>query len=344
MQNPLSQSPEPPTNLSRMDRYGTMKYRRAGRSGIDLPGISLGLWHNFGGGADPRVVEELVWTAFDHGITHFDLANNYGPPPGSAEESLARVLSGSLGAHRDELIISTKAGYQMGPGPYGDGGSRKYLLSSLEASLRRLRLDFVDVFYHHRRDPSTPLEETLGALASAVQQGKALYVGISNYDAASTATAVSILDSLGVHPLLHQPHYNLFDRRPEMGLLDTLERLGVGCIAFCPLDQGILAGKYLEGIPGDSRAAAPTGFLRPEQVTAEKLEKVRALKQIADARGQSLAQLALAWVLRRPVVTSALIGASRPAQIVDCLAALDAPALGAEELEEMDRICGHGSA
>ncbi len=326
-----------------MSRYENMKWRRAGRSGIELPGISLGLWHNFGEGADPRHAEEIVWTAFDHGITHFDLANNYGPPPGSAEETFGRILAGSLKAHRDELIISTKAGYRMGPGPYGDGGSRKYLLSSLDASLKRLRLDYVDVFYHHRRDRETPLEETLGALASAVQQGKALYAGISNYGPATTATAVALLESLGVRPLLHQPRYNLLDRRAEAGLLDALGRLGVGCIVFSPLDQGILTGKYLDGIPRDSRAGSPDGFLRPQHVTPDKIEKTRALKALADARGQTLAQFALAWVLRKPEVTSALVGVSRPEQIVDCLKALDAAPFTEEELEGIDRICAHGA-
>ncbi len=319
-----------------IDRYDKIPYRRSGQSGLDLPVISLGLWHNFGSGDSQDLAREIIWTAFDAGITHFDLANNYGPPPGSAEETFGHILAGDLGAHRDELIIATKAGYRMTPGPYGDGGSRKYLLSSLDASLRRMGLDYVDVFYHHRPDLTTPLEETMGALASAVTQGKALYVAISNYDAERTAAAAGILRSLGVPLVLHQPCYNIFNRRPEEALFDTLDKEGIGSIVFSPLAQGILAGKYLSGIPADSRASKPTGFLRPEHVTEEKQEKVLILNNLAQKRGQTLAQLSLAWVLRRPTVVSAIIGASRPSQVTECAAALNGPPLTEEELATID--------
>ena len=321
---------------SPIDRYNKIPYRRSGQSGLDLPAISLGLWHNFGGGDSQDLAKEIVWTAFDEGITHFDLANNYGPPPGSAEKTFGHILADGLGTHRDELIISTKAGYRMTPGPYGDGGSRKYLLSSLDASLVRLGLDYVDVFYHHRPDLTTPLEETMGALASAVTQGKALFAAISNYDAERTAAASAILRSLGVPLVLHQPCYNIFNRRPEEALFDTLDKEGIGSIIFSPLAQGILAGKYLDGIPADSRAAKSTGFLRPEHVTEEKQKKVIILNHLAQQRGQTLAQLSLAWTLRRPTVVSAIIGASRPSQVLECAAALNGPPLTEEELAVID--------
>jgi len=322
-------------------RYETMSYRRCGKSGLDLPAISLGLWHNFGPERRGEPSSRVITAAFDAGITHFDLANNYGPPPGSAEETFGEILSRQLAAHRDELIISTKAGYRMQPGPYGDGGSRKYLLSSLDASLQRLRLDYVDIFYHHRPDDSTPLEETAAALTSAVAQGKALYAGISNYDPGRTSAIAALLRAAGTPCLIHQVRYSLLDRRAEQGLLDTLPREGIGCIAFSPLEQGLLAGRYLDGIPGDSRAATPGTFLKPQQVTPQRVEVSRSLASIAIARGQTLAQLALAWVLRAGV-TSALIGASTPGQVAECVACLDAPALSPEELAAIDRACGHG--
>jgi L-glyceraldehyde 3-phosphate reductase len=318
-------------------RYQSMTYRRIGRSGLDLPAISLGLWHNFGGVDDFDKARRMLLRAFDLGITHFDLANNYGPPPGSAEISLARVLESDLRAHRDELVISTKAGYLMWEGPYGDAGSRKYLVSSLDQSLRRLKLDYVDIFYHHRPDPDTPLEETMGALDHLARSGKALYVGISNYPAPLARKAFELLRSLGTPCLIHQPAYNMFHRWIEEELLGVLAEQGVGCIAFSPLAQGLLSSKYLSGISADSRAGKPTGFLRPEQVTEAKLAKVRALGGIAEARGQSLAQLALVWVLRHPQMTSALIGASRVEQIEDAVAALGNLALSAEELHGIER-------
>jgi len=321
---------------SPIDRYNKIPYRRSGQSGLDLPAISLGLWHNFGENDSQDMARDIIRAAFDEGITHFDLANNYGPPPGSAEVTFGKILAGDLGSHRDELIISTKAGYRMSPGPYGDGGSRKYLLSSLDASLRRMKLDYVDVFYHHRPDLSTPLEETMGALASAVTQGKALYAAISNYDAERTAAASAILKSLGVPLVLHQPCYNIFNRGPEASLFDTLDREGIGAIVFSPLAQGILAGKYLKGIPADSRASKPTGFLRPEHVTDEKKQKAGILNHLAQQRGQTLAQLSLAWTLRRPTVVSAIIGASRPSQVLECAAALNGPMLTDEELAAID--------
>lgn len=319
-----------------IDRYNKTPYRRSGRSGLDLPAISLGLWHNFGENDSQDLAREIVWAAFDAGITHFDLANNYGPPPGSAEVTFGKILAGDLGSHRDELIVSTKAGYRMTPGPYGDGGSRKYLLSSLDASLRRMGLDYVDVFYHHRPDLTTPLEETMGALASAVNQGKALYAAISNYDAERTSSAAAMMRALGVPLVLHQPRYNIFHRQPEETLFDTLDKEGIGSIVFSPLDQGILAGKYLKGIPADSRASKESVFLQPDQVTGRKQEKVALLNNLAQQRGQTLAQLSLAWVLRRPTVVSALIGASRPSQVIECAAALDAHAFTEQELALID--------
>ena len=320
------------------DRYEETSYRRSGQSGLRLPPISLGLWHNFG---DVDVFETgraIIRRAFDRGVTHIDLANNYGPPPGSAERAFGRILDLDLRPWRDELVISTKAGWDMWPGPYGDFGSRKYLLASLDQSLLRMGLDYVDIFYSHRPDPDTPLEETMGALDQAVRQGKALYAGISSYTAEGTAEAASILRRLGTPCLIHQPRYSMFDRWIEDGLTDVLEREGIGCIAFSPLEQGLLTDKYLDGIPDGSRASKPHGFLRPEHVTKEKIEKVRKLNQIAQQRGQSLAQMALRWILRKPVVTSALIGASSVRQLDDNLDSLAAPDLTAEELERIEAV------
>jgi L-glyceraldehyde 3-phosphate reductase len=329
----MAHSPAP----SRYDHPGL--YRRCGRSGLKLPALSLGLWHNFGAVNDAANSRALILRAFDLGITHFDLANNYGPPPGSAEETFGRVLHHDLAAHRDELIISTKAGYTMGPGPYGDWGSRKYLLSSLDQSLRRLKLDYVDIFYSHRPDPETPLEETMGALAHAVRAGKALYVGLSNYNADQTQRAARLLRELGTPCLIHQPRYHLFERWIDSGLSRVLVDEGIGGIAFCPLAQGLLTNRYLGGIPADSRAGHDARFLKPEHITAEKLGKVRQLDALARARGQSLAQLALAWVLRNPAITSALIGASKVAQIEENVAALQNLAFTSAELAQIDRIC-----
>lgn len=321
-----------------VDRYARMPYRRCGRSGLKLPAVSLGLWHNFGS-VDPfDTGREIVLRAFDLGVTHFDLANNYGPEPGSAEETFGRILRRDLAAHRDELIVSTKAGYRMGPGPYGDGGSRKYLLSSLDASLRRMGLEYVDVFYHHRPDPDTPLEESMGALARAVASGKALYAAVSNYPAELTRQAAAILREMRVPFVLHQPRYSMFVREPEDALLGALRDEGVGCIVYSPLAQGLLTDRYLRGIPADSRAASPHGFLKEEAVTEERRPQLVRLNEIAAARGQTLAQLALAWVLRHPEVTSALIGASRVRQLEDNVAAIDNLALSTEELEEIERV------
>jgi L-glyceraldehyde 3-phosphate reductase len=320
------------------DRYARMPYRRCGRSGLKLPAVSLGLWHNFGS-VDPfDTGREIVLRAFDLGVTHFDLANNYGPEPGSAEETFGRILRRDLAAHRDELIVSTKAGYRMGAGPYGDGGSRKYLLSSLDASLRRMGLEYVDVFYHHRPDPDTPLEESMGALAQAVASGKALYAAVSNYPAELTRQAAAILREMRVPFVLHQPKYSMFVREPEDALLGALREEGVGCIVYSPLAQGLLTDRYLRGIPADSRAAKPHGFLKEEAVTEERRAQLVRLNDVAAARGQTLAQLALAWVLRHPEVTSALIGASRVRQLEDNVAAIDNLALSAEELEEIERV------
>jgi L-glyceraldehyde 3-phosphate reductase len=322
------------------ERYASMPYRRCGRSGIKLPALSLGMWHNFGGENSFDNARAMTRTAFDLGITHFDLANNYGPPAGSAEETMGRLLDEDFGPFRDELIISTKAGYGMWDGPYGDFGSRKYLLSSLDQSLDRMNLDYVDVFYHHRPDPDTPLEETMTALVDAVKMGKALYVGVSNYGVAEAAAAAKFLRAAGVPLLIHQPLYNILDRTPETtGLLQTLETDGVGCIAFCPLAQGLLTGRYLDSIPADSRAAGSSVFLNTDRITPELQKKLHALNDVAKARGQSLAQMALAWVLRRPVVTSALIGASRPQQIVENVAAVANLSFTDEELAAIDRIC-----
>jgi L-glyceraldehyde 3-phosphate reductase len=319
-------------------RYDSMPYERCGRSGLKLPAISLGLWHNFGGVDTLDNSRAMIRRAFDLGITHFDLANNYGPPPGSAEETFAQILRSDLSAYRDELIISTKAGYLMWPGPYGEWGSRKYLIASLNQSLRRMGIEYVDIFYSHRPDPETPLEETMGALDHIVRSGKALYVGISSYSAEQTRQASGILRSLGTRCLIHQPRYSMFDRWIENGLLDVLREEGIGSIVFSPLAQGLLTDKYLKGIPSDSRAAKPHGFLKRDDVTDDKVIKARRLQELAQARGQSLAQMALAWVLRHSEVNSALIGASRIAHIDDAVAALQNLAFDDGELEEIDNI------
>lgn len=319
-------------------RYDTMQYHRCGKSGLLLPAISLGLWHNFGGVDSLENSRAMLHRAFDLGITHFDLANNYGPPPGSAEENFGRILREDFSAHRDELIISTKAGWQMWPGPYGDWGSRKYLLASLDQSLRRMKLDYVDIFYSHRPDPQTPIEETMSALDHAVRSGKALYAGISSYDARQTSTAANVLRQMGTPCLIHQPKYSMFDRKIETGLLDVLSKEGIGCIAFCPLAQGLLTDRYLKGIPTDSRAGKPDTFLKKNDVTDTVLAKVRALAQVARSRGQSVAQLALAWVLRDPRMTSALIGASRVEQIDQNVAALANLKFSSDELAQIDSI------
>lgn len=315
-----------------------MIYNRCGKSGLKLPALSLGLWHNFGRVDDFKTARAMALRAFDLGITHFDLANNYGPPPGSAEETFGRILRSDLVSHRDDLIISSKAGYFMRPGPYGDLGSRKYLISSLDASLRRMKLDYVDIFYHHRPDPDTPPEETMGALDQIVRSGKALYAGISNYDAMQTRQASRILKSLGTPCLIHQPKYSMMERRVEGALQQVLKEEGIGCIVFSPLAQGLLTDRYLRGIPKDSRAAKPHGFLKREQVTNEKLARVRKLNDLAQRRGQTLAQLALAWVLRLPEVTSALIGASKVTQIEDSVAMLENKSISPEELRDIESI------
>lgn len=324
--------------LAQDDRYDRMIFRRCGRSGLKLPVISLGLWHNFGGVDVFEQGRTIIRQAFDAGITHFDLANNYGPPPGSAEENFGRILKMDFQSYRDEMIISTKAGYYMWPGPYGEWGSKKYLLASLDQSLKRLGLEYVDIFYSHRLDPETPLEETMEALYLAVQQGKALYVGISNYPPAETEQAAEILEQRGLHCLIHQPKYSMFERWIEHGLLDVLERRGIGCIAFSPLAQGLLTDRYLNGIPQDSRAAKPTGFLQSEEITEARLSQIRALSELARRRGQTLAQMAIAWVLRDPRVTSALIGVSRPEQLQQNLAALNNMSFSSEELEQIEKI------
>jgi L-glyceraldehyde 3-phosphate reductase len=319
-------------------RYDSMQYRRCGNSGLQLPAISLGLWHNFGGVDSLENSRAMLHRAFDLGITHFDLANNYGPPPGSAEENFGRILHSDFSSHRDELIISTKAGWDMWPGPYGDWGSRKYLLASLDQSLRRMKVDYVDIFYSHRPDPQTPVEETMSALDHAVRSGKALYVGISSYDAQQTATAAAVLRQLGTPCLIHQPKYSMFDREIETGLLDVLGKEGIGCIAFCPLAQGLLTDRYLLGIPADSRAGKPDTFLKKNDVTQNVLAKVRGLSEVAKLRRQSIAQLALAWVLRDPRMTTALIGASRVEQIDQNVAALNNLQFAPEELTRIDSI------
>ncbi len=321
------------------DRYDNMTYNRCGRSGLKLPAISLGLWHNFAG-VDPfETSRAMVLRAFDLGITHFDLANNYGPPPGSAEENMGRILAGDLAAHRDELIISTKAGYGMWPGPYGDFGSRKYLLASLDQSLGRLGVDYVDIFYHHRPDEETPLEESMAALDHAVRSGRALYVGISSYSPEHTREAAQMLRDLGTPCLIHQPSYSMFNRRiEENGLLRVLAEQGIGCIAFCPLAQGLLTNRYLAGVPEGSRATKSHGFLKSDQITEDKLAVIRQLDELAAARGQSLAQMALRWVLRHEAMTTALIGASRPQQIEENVACLEGADFSAEELQRIEAI------
>ena len=324
--------------LANEKRYDAMQYRRCGRSGIRLPAISLGLWHNFGGVDVFENSRAMVRRAFDLGITHFDLANNYGPPPGSAESNFGEILRLDLAPHRDELIVSTKAGWGMWPGPYGDWGSRKYLLASLDQSLKRMGLEYVDIFYSHRPDPETPVEETMGALDRAVRSGKALYAGISSYNAAQTAVAVKILRELGTPCLIHQPRYSMLDRWVERGLLDVLDKEGVGGIAFCPLAQGLLTDRYLQGIPSGSRASKPHGFLKKSDISEHRLNQIRALSLLAAARGQSLAQMSLAWVLRDGRMTSALIGASRVEQIEQNVAALANLAFSGEELAGIDAI------
>lgn len=319
-------------------RYDSMQYNRCGSSGLKLPVVSLGFWHNFGDTANYETMKAIALTAFDHGITHFDLANNYGPAPGAAERNLGRILREELGAYRDELIISTKAGYGMWPGPYGDHGSRKYLLASLDQSLQRMGLDYVDLFYHHRMDPETPLEETMGALAQAVTSGKALYVGLSNYDGPTLEKATAILTELRVPFVINQNRYSIFDRTIERnGLKETSVRLGKGIIAFSPLAQGLLTNRYLNGIPEDSRIRTDGRFLHADTLTPERLDQIRALNELAAARGESLATMALKWILKDGAVTSVLVGASRPAQILDDLKVLEGPGLTDEELALIDK-------
>ena len=319
-------------------RYNAMRYRRCGGSGVMLPLLSLGLWHNFGNITPFATQQALLRTAFDCGITHFDLANNYGPPYGEAERNFGRLMDMDWRPHRDELFLSTKAGYDMWPGPYGDHGSRKYLISSIDQSLKRMRVDYVDVFYHHRPDPDTPIEETMGALDQIVRSGKALYAGISNYKPDQARAAIAELRRLGTPCLIHQPSYSMLNRWIEDGLTDVLRKEKVGCIVFAPLQNGLLTGKYLDGIPADSRMAKDSRYLKPAALTDEKLEKIRALKAVAEERGQKLHHLALQWVLRDEVVTSALIGASRPEQITDNAQILSAPPLTEDELLRIDEI------
>ncbi len=331
----MTHSPDPA-------RYDSMTYRRTGRSGLMLPAISLGLWQNFGDARSLETQQGILRRAFDLGITHFDLANNYGPPYGAAEANFGRHMERDFRPFRDELVISSKAGHDMWPGPYGDHGSRKYLLSSLDASLARMGVDYVDIFYHHRPDPETPIEETMGALASAVQSGKALYAGISNYDPEQTRAAAAALGEHGIHLLIHQPRYNMFDRRIERGLFPVLDELGIGSIVFSPLAQGLLTDRYLKGMPRDSRAAN-SPFLSEANLTDDYLDRARALNEIAASRGQSLAQLALTWVLRQPQVTSALIGASSVAQLEDSFAAASAAPLTDDELARIEPLAVHGT-
>ena len=326
------------TYVPSADRYKNMQYRRCGKSGIMLPAVSLGLWHNFGHVDVMENFRKILHLAFDSGITHFDLANNYGPPPGSAETNFGKLLKEDFSGYRDELIISTKAGYHMWEGPYGEWGSKKYLVSSLDQSLKRMGLDYVDIFYHHRPDPDTPLEETMGALDLIVRQGKALYVGISNYQKEEADEAIKILKRLGTPCLIHQPKYSMFERWVEGGLLDVLEADGVGCIPFSPLAQGMLTNKYLHGIPEDSRAAKSTGFLQASQITPERLEEIKQLNELALQRGQTLAQMALSWILKDPRITSVLIGASKPEQLADSLKCLDNLTFSSEELARIEII------
>lgn len=325
------------------ERYLTMTYNRCGKSGLKLPAVSLGLWHNFGDTADYENMKALVFTAFDNGITHFDLANNYGPAPGSAERNFGKILKEELSPYRDELIISTKAGYDMWEGPYGNWGSRKYLLASLDQSLKRLGLDYVDIFYHHRPDPDTPLEETMGALTRAVRSGKALYAGLSNYNGEQLEKAVKILTELKCPFIINQNRYSIFDRTIEQnGLKSTAVRLEKGIIAFSPLAQGMLTNRYSNGIPADSRIMTDGRFLKQSAVTPERLEQIRKLNEIAKGRGQTLAEMALAWVLKDGVVTSVLIGASKPSQILDNIKAINNTAFSAEELEKINKVCNIG--
>ncbi|MCX7797022.1 MAG: L-glyceraldehyde 3-phosphate reductase [Melioribacter sp.] len=319
-------------------RYSSMIYNRCGKSGLKLPAISLGLWHNFGGVDVFENSRAIIRRAFDLGITHFDLANNYGPPYGSAEENFGIILKKDFKNYRDEMVISTKAGWDMWPGPYGNWGSRKYLIASLDQSLKRMCLDYVDIFYHHRPDPETPIEETMGALDQIIRSGKALYVGVSQYNPEETKKAAKILKQMGHHLLIHQPRYNMFDRWIENELIDLLEQEGIGCIVFSPLAQGLLTDKYLNGIPSDSRASKPWGFLKPNQITEDQLEKVKKLNDIAKSRNQTLAQMSLAWVLRKPAITSALIGASKVEQIEDAVGALNNLTFSEDELLQINKI------
>ena len=326
------------TYVASPDRYKKMQYRRCGKSGIKLPAVSLGLWHNFGHVDVTENYRKILHLAFDSGITHFDLANNYGPPPGSAEENFGRILKEDFSAYRDEMIISSKAGYTMWDGPYGDWGSKKYLVASLDQSLKRMGLDYVDIFYHHRPDPETPLEETMSALDLIVRQGKALYAGISNYPAEEAAKAIQILKDLGTPCLIHQPKYSMFERWVEGGLMDLLGVEGVGCIPFSPLAQGMLTDRYLHGVPEDSRAAKSTGFLQTSAITEKRLEEIKQLNNLAKKRGQTLAQMALSWILKDPRVTSVLIGASKPEQLADSLKCLDNIEFSTEELAHIEDI------
>lgn len=320
------------------ERYNKMQYRRCGKSGLKLPALSLGLWHNFGHVDQLENSRNILKLAFDHGITHIDLANNYGPPPGSAEENFGLILKKDFSSYRDELIISSKAGYTMWDGPYGDWGSKKYLVSSLDQSLKRMGLDYVDIFYHHRPDPETPLEETMAALDLIVRQGKALYVGISNYAAEEAKLAIQLLKDMGTPCLIHQPKYSMFERWIEGGLLDVLGHEGVGCIPFSPLAQGLLTNKYLNGIPEDSRAAKSTGALQENQITPKVLDQLQQLNTLAEARGQSLAQMALSWILRDDRITSVLVGASRPEQLADSIQCLDHLEFEENELSKIETI------
>lgn len=324
------------------NRYQHIPYKRCGASGLKLPAISLGLWQNFGDYDTPQNSRDILLTAFDNGITHFDLANNYGPPPGSAEENFGRILHTDFLNHRDELIISTKAGYTMWDGPYGDWGSKKYLVSSLDQSLKRMKLDYVDIFYHHRPDPETPLEETMAALNLIVQQGKALYIGISNYKAPEAKRAIAILKQMGTPAIIHQPKYSMFERWVEDGLLDLLEQEGVGCIPFSPLAQGLLTDKYLTGIPADSRALKVGDFLTPDSIKPNVIEKVKKLNKVAVERGQKLAQMALSWILKDERITSVLIGASKPWQVLDAMKCLENTSFTQEELKVINNILNAG--
>jgi L-glyceraldehyde 3-phosphate reductase len=323
-------------------RYESIPYRRAGKSGLVLPALSLGLWHNFGFVDTYENSKSLITTAFDHGITHFDLANNYGPPPGSAEEVFGKILHSNFKNYRDEMVISSKAGYTMWDGPYGDWGSKKYLVSSLDQSLKRMKLDYVDIFYHHRPDPDTPLEETMAVLDLIVRQGKALYVGISNYNAEQTTEALQILRELGTPCLIHQPKYSMFERTPENGLLKVLQDNNVGCIAFSPLAQGMLTDKYIDGIPADSRAAKQGESLKRDNITPETITKIKQLNEIAAKRGQKLVHMALAWLLNNPVITSVLIGASKPEQITDSMLSLNNTVFSEDETASINNILSEG--